>query len=149
MDDQKRLADYCKASIRDDLARQQGTVNAMMAPDYHSCSFEEGWIILTFKVQRWETNRIGILHGGITAGAFDYTMATLARFYSQESFTPTVSMEIKYIRPVELGDTLLVKAQTVSVGKKIIHLTAEGRSEETGKLTASGAGIFFRNDKRS
>ena len=149
MDGQKRLEDYCKSSVRDDVARQQGTVNSMLAPDYHSCSFEEGSVTLTFKVQKWETNRIGILHGGITAAAFDYAMGMLARFYADQNFTPTVSMEIKYIRPVELGETLLVKARVVSVGKKIIHLTVEGRSQESDKLTATGAGIFYQNDKRS
>lgn len=149
MDGQKRLEDYCKSSVREDVARQQGTVNSMLGPDYHTCSFEEGSVTLSFKIQKWETNRIGILHGGITAAAFDYAMGMLARFYADQNFTPTVSMEIKYIRPVELGDTLMVKARVVSVGKKIIHLTVEARSLETEKLTATGAGIFYQNDKRS
>lgn len=149
MDGQKKLEDYCKSTVRDDVARQHGTVNSMLGPDYHSCSLEEGTATLSFKIQKWETNRIGILHGGITAAAFDYAMGMLARFYADQNFTPTVSMEIKYIRPVELGETLLVTAKVVSVGKKIIHLTVESRSQETGKLTATGAGIFYLNDKRS
>lgn len=149
MDGQRKLEEYCKSCLRDDILRQQGTVNSMLEPDYQGCNFEEGSITLRFKVHKWETNRIGILHGGITAATFDYATGMLARFYSEEKFTPTVSMEIKYIRPVELGDTIFVKAKALSVGRKIIHLTVEARSQSTGKLAASGASLFYVNEKRS
>lgn len=149
MDGQRKLEEYCKSCVREDVIRQQGSVNSMMEPDFVTCDSAEGSITLSFKVLKWETNRIGILHGGITAAAFDYATGMLARFYSETKFSPTVSMEIKYIRPVELGDTLLVKAKALSVGRKIIHLTVEGRSEATGKMAASGATIFYVNETRS
>jgi uncharacterized protein (TIGR00369 family) len=149
MNGQKKLEDYLKASIREDIARQKDSVNSMLEPDFHECNFEEGSITLAFPVLKWETNRIGILHGGATASMFDYSMGILARFYSETRFAPTISIEIKYIRPVELGDTVLVKAQALSVGRKIIHLTVEARSKSTGKMVASGASIFYVNESRS
>ena len=149
MDGQKKLEDYCKSCIREDAIRQQGTVNSMMEPDYHECSFKEGSVTLSFKVLKWETNRIGILHGGIIAASFDYTTGILARFFADSKFSPTVSLEVKYIRPVELDDTILVKAKALSVGRKIIHITVEAKSQTTGKLVASGASIFYVNETRS
>ena len=149
MEEQKKLEEYAKLVVREAKTVQEGMLNGMMEPVYVGCNAEEGTLTFSFKVFKWETNRIGILHGGITAAAFDYTMGILARFYAESNFSPTVSMEIKYIRPVEPCDTLIVKAKALSKGRKVIHLTAEGISQETGKLAASGAGMFLVTEKRS
>ncbi len=149
MDGQKRLKNYGIASVNEAATAHEGTVNGMIEPAFVECNFEEDSITISFKIAKWETNRIGILHGGITAATFDYTMGILARFYSETTFSPTVSLEIKYIRPVELGDTLIVKARAISKGRKIIHLTAEATIQSTGKIAASGASIFLVTEKRA
>lgn len=149
MEKQRKLEEYVKAIVYESVTVQEGMVNGMMEPRFVSCNSEEGSITLSFKVLKWETNRIGVLHGGITAAAFDYVMGILARFYAETNFCPTVSMEVKYIRQVEIGDTLIVTATATSKGRKIVHLTAEGVSQSTGKLAASGAGIFLVSEKRS
>ncbi len=148
MDGQNRLKNYGIAAVNEAATAHEGTVNGMIEPAFVDCNFEEDTITISFKIAKWETNRIGILHGGITAAAFDYTMGILARFYSETNFSPTVSLEIKYIRPVELGDTLMVKAKAISKGRKVIHLTAEGTIQSTGKIAASGASIFLVTEKR-
>jgi len=149
MDGQKKLKDYGIAIVNEAATVHEGTVNGMIEPDFVDCNFEEDTITISFKILKWETNRIGILHGGITAVAFDYTMGILARFYSETTFSPTVSLEIKYIRPIEFGDTLIVKAKAISKGRKIIHLTAEGTLKSTGKLAASGSSIYLVTEKRT
>lgn len=149
MEGQRKLEEYIKTIINEAKTVQAEMLNGMIEPSYIGCNFEEGTISLSFKVFKWETNRIGILHGGITAAAFDYTMGILARFYAESNFSPTVSLEIKYIRPVEICDTLIVKAKAISKGRKVIHATAEGISQSTGKLAASGAGIFLVSEKRT
>jgi len=149
MDGQKKLKDYCMTLVNEAATIHQGTVNGMIEPAFVECNFEEDTITLSFKTLKWETNRIVILHGGITAATFDYTMGILARFYSETNFSPTISLEIKYIRPVELGDTLIVKARAISKGRKIIHLTAEGTIQSTGKIAASGSSIFLVTEKRA
>lgn len=149
MEEQKKLEEYAKSVIQDTKIAQDGMLNGMMQPVYVGCNAEEGTLTISFKLYKWEMNRIGILHGGITAAAFDYTMGILARFYAESNFSPTVSLEIKYIRPVESCDTLVVKVKAISKGRKVIHLTAEGFSQETGKLAASGAGMFLVSEKRS
>lgn len=149
MDGQKRLKDYGIATVNEAATVHEGKVNGMMEPAFVECNFEEDTITLSFKILKWETNRSGILHGGVTAAAFDYTMGILARFYSETTFSPTLSLEIKYIRPVELGETLIVKARAISKGRKVIHLTAEGNLQSTGKVAASGAAIFLVTEKRT
>lgn len=149
MDGQKRLKEYGLETVHEAATVHEGTVNGMIEPAFVDCNFEQDTITLSFKILKWETNRIGILHGGITAATFDYTMGILARFYSETAFCPTVSLEMKYIRPVELGETLIVKARAVSKGRKVIHLTAEGTLQSNGKVAASGAAIFLVTEKRT
>lgn len=149
MEGQRKLEEYIKLNVREAATVHEGRVNGLLEPVYVGCSFEEGTVTLSFKVLKWETNRIGIMHGGVTAAAFDYVMGVLARFYAETNFSPTVSLEVKYIRPVELCDTLIVKAKVISKGRKVIHVTAEGMSQSTGKIVSSGAGIFLVSEKRS
>jgi len=149
MDGQKRLKDYGIAIVNEAATVHEGTVNGMIEPAFVECNFEEDTITISFKILKWETNRIGILHGGVTAATFDYAMGILARFYSETTFSPTVSLDMKYIRPVELGDTLIVKARAISKGRKVIHLTAEGTLQSNGKVAASGAAIFLVTEKRT
>lgn len=149
MDGQRKLEEYVKSIVHEASTVQEGMLNGLMSPVYVECSNEEGTVTLSFKILKWEINRNGILHGGITAAAFDYTMGILARFYAETNFSPTVSLDIKYIRQVELCDTLIVKAKVISKGRKVIHLTVEAVSQSTGKLAASGAGIFLVAEKRA
>ena len=149
MEGQRRLQTHCRSCIMEDIIRQEGKIISMLLPDYENCNYEEKTISLSFCVSEWGLNRIGILHSGIVAAAFDYTTDILARFYAEGRFTPAVGMEIKFIRPLERGDKLLVHARALSIGREILHFAVEGRNFITGDLTASGSTIFFLSETRS
>ena len=78
--------------------------------------------------------------------AFDLTIAALARFYAGENFAPTVSLDVKYIRPVKVGDTLTVTARATATGKRITQLTGEAYIKETGRLAATAASVYMNVD---
>lgn len=149
MEGQRRLQTHCRSCIMEDIIRQEGKIISMLLPDYENCNYEEKTISLSFCVSEWGLNRIGILHSGIVAAAFDYTTDILARFYAEGRFTPAVGMEIKFIRPLERGDKLLVHARALSIGREILHFGVEGRNFITGDLTASGSTIFCLSETRS
>ena len=79
------------------------------------CSYED-MEQLTFAFSRYSRGRSeqgrGMLHGGIMCTAFDLTIAALARFCAGENFAPTISLDVRYIRPVKVGETLLVTGQS-------------------------------------
>lgn len=75
--------------------------------------------------------------------AIDMTVAALARFYAGEDYAPTISLDVKFIRPAKVGDVINVKAQIVSDGRRISHLVATVESQETGKLLASAASVYM------
>lgn len=143
---QRKLEEHVEKTLRENNIVQCDTVNGMMKSEKVDCSFKEGTITFAFPVQPWQANRVGDMHGGLICTAFDITIAALARFYAGENFAPTVSLDVKYIRPVKIGDTLLVTARAAAAGRRIIQLTCEAYSKTTGKLTATGASIYMNAD---
>ena len=109
-------------------------------------SYADKTLTFEFPIQDWQANRVGNLHGGIICSAFDMTIAALARFYARENFAPTISLDVKYVRPASVGDTLVVTAKATSTGRRITQLTAEAHSKSTGKLVATAASVYMNVD---
>ncbi|MDO4869423.1 MAG: PaaI family thioesterase [Bacillota bacterium] len=109
-------------------------------------SYADKTLTFEFPVQAWQANRVGKLHGGIICSAFDLTIAALARFYARENFAPTISLDVKYVRPASVGDTLVVTAKATSTGRRLTQLTAEACSKTTGKLIATAASVYLNAD---
>lgn len=143
---QKALEEHVNKTLKEDNVDQKDTLNGMMKSSFGGCSYEERSITFEFPVQQWQANRVGIMHGGAICSAFDLTIAALARFYARENFAPTVSLDVNYIRPVKIGDTLVVKAKAVSAGKRISQLTGEAFCKSTGKLAATAASMYLNVD---
>ena len=143
---QKMLEEHVAKTLRENNIEQRDTLNGMMKSSEGRCSFEDKTLTFEFPVQPWQANRVGNLHGGMICTAFDLTIAALARFYAGENFAPTVSLYVKYIRPVKVGDTLTVTARATATGKRITQLTGEAYIKETGRLAATAASVYMNVD---
>ena len=146
MENQKRLEEHLEKCIRENNVDQKDILNGMMRSTAAGCSYSNGTMSIAFPVQDWQANRVGKIHGGIIASAFDITLAGLARFYAGENFSPTMSMEVKYHRPAEVGDSIIVTAKKLTAGKRIINLSGECVSATTGKLIATATATFMSID---
>ena len=87
-----------------------------------------------------------MMHGGMICTAFDITAAAIARFCAGENYAPTISLDVKYIRPVQIGDQLIVTAKATAAGKRITQIVCEARSKNTGKLAATAASVYMNVD---
>ncbi len=145
-DGQKRLEEHMTRTLYENNVNQKDLINGMMRAEAAGCSYEEGTLSFAFPVQKWQTNRVGNLHGGIIATAFDLTVAALARFYAGANFAPTVSLDIKYVRPAKEGDTIIVTARRISAGRRISQLVCEAADKATGKVIATGASVYLNID---
>lgn len=143
---QVKLEAHVQKTIYENNEEQKDLINGMMKPENAGCSFENKTLTFAFPVQPWQANRIGHLHGGIICTAFDITVAALARFYAGKNFTPTISLDVKFIRPVQVGDKMMVTAKAIAAGRRISHLTCEAYSKNTGKLLATGASVYMNVD---
>lgn len=146
IDGQLRLEAHVDKTFYENNEVQKDLINGMMKSETVGCSYADKTITLAFPVQPWQANRAGILHGGIICVAFDMTLAALARFYAGENFAPTVSLDVKYVRPAEVGDSIMVTAKAVAAGKRLTQLTCEAVSKNTGKIIATGASVYMNVD---
>lgn len=143
---QKRLEEHVDKTLYENNVMQKELINGMMKSEKVECSYNDKTITFGFPIQPWQANRVGKLHGGMICSAFDMTIAALARFFARENFAPTISLDVKYVRPVEVGDTMLVTAKAVATGMRITQLTCEAYSKKTGKLVATGASVYMNVD---
>jgi len=99
--------------------------------------------ICHFKLSRRYTGPPGHSHGGIIATILDEAMGKVNKFRNVLALTG--SMEIKYLRPVPLGQPLTVTGHEQSVdGRR--HINAAEIKNEKGEVLASSTGTFIAID---
>jgi acyl-coenzyme A thioesterase PaaI-like protein len=149
MNKQFDMEKYVQKTMIENNEAQKDLINGMMKGEAYNCSHEEQFMTFAFPVQEWQSNRVGVMQGGLVGVAFDITVSALARFFSETNYIPTVSLEMKYLKPIMLGDTLLVKAKAVSLGRRISHFYLEGTSKKTGKTLVTGSAVYLNIDTES
>ena len=99
--------------------------------------------ICHFKLSRKYTGPPGHSHGGIIATILDEAMGKVNKFRNVLALTS--SMEIKYLKPVPLGQALTVTAQEQSVdGRR--HINMAEIINAKGDVLARSTGTFIAID---
>ena len=83
-------------------------------------------------------NAAGIAHGGFIAAFVDAGAGTAAHKSADGSSCVTVSLELKFISPVQLGQELVGKTKIQKKTKSMIFLTCELTVAKKIVATASG-----------
>ncbi len=89
------------------------------------------------KVKKNMKNYMSYLHGGVIASFIDTVAFFPGKLLPSGRKVTTTSLEIKYIRPVAIGQVLTAKAKILHLGKKlgIIEVTVTNPED---KLVAKG-----------
>ena len=82
-------------------------------------------------------------HGGFMATLCDGALgiAALSCVVEKDMVVATVEMNVKYLRPVFLGDQIIAKGIVISEGKRLIFSEAKVYNQEN-QLIASASGTF-------
>ena len=83
-------------------------------------------------------NAANITHGGFIATFIDAGAGTAAHRVTDQKPCVTISLEIKFISPVNLGQELIGKAKIQKKTKSMVFLTCELTTENKIVATASG-----------
>ncbi|MBR2716633.1 MAG: PaaI family thioesterase [Oscillospiraceae bacterium] len=121
-----------------------GQFNTMLHTELVDCSYDDSTLTLAMEPEPWMGNPMGILHGGITASVLDLTMGLLCRYCSGGFMTPTVSMDVQYLRAAALDRRLFIRAELTKRGMGICYavsrLWAEDRED---RLIATASGAYY------
>ena len=83
-------------------------------------------------------NTAGITHGGFIAALVDAGAGTAAHRSTDNSPCVTISLELKFISPVKLGQELFGKAKIQKKTRSMVFLTCELKTDNKIVATASG-----------
>jgi uncharacterized protein (TIGR00369 family) len=89
-----------------------------------------------------DLNPAGLLHGGVISTLMDMAMGILV-IPIIDGAPPTVELNVSYLRPVKQGETLRFHARITHLGRTVIHTAADAVNLESGKVAASGRGMYF------
>ena len=108
-----------------------------------SCDGPGMEITYRFDTDRRMENPWGVTHGGVLALAMDWVMGATARVVLDRNDTPTISMQIDYLKPVPLSRALYLRVFVDHAGKTVSHLCARGSASPGGPCLVSGSGHYY------
>ena len=85
-------------------------------------------------------NAAGITHGGFIAALVDAGVGTAAHRSTGENLCVTISLELKFISKVQLGQELLGNTKIQKKTRSMVFLTCKLTTED--KIVATGSGIW-------
>jgi uncharacterized protein (TIGR00369 family) len=87
--------------------------------------------------------QIPAIHGGILAALVDLTGGT-ATFHETGVPTPTIDLQIDYVRPAvaEEGRAHVAEAEIVNLGSTVAFVEVEVRDDDEGKVVAKGRCVY-------
>lgn len=94
-------------------------------------------LVVSFPVDKSQTNPIGVMQGGFIAAAFDNVFGPLSYMIAKRAMT-TIDMNVQYIRGVEVDQRVFVEAKLVAKGFSTLYMTAEMKNAK-GKLLATAS----------
>jgi len=92
------------------------------------------------KINENHLNNAGIAHGGFIAALIDSGVGTAAHRITGENLCVTISLELKFISSVKLGQELIGLAKVQKKTKSLVFLTCELKAED--KIVATASGIW-------
>ena len=89
-------------------------------------------------------NAAGITHGGFIAAVIDAGAGTAAHRAAENSPCVTISLELKFISAIKLGQELIGTAKIQKKTKSMVFLTCELKASNKIVATASGVWKIFK-----
>ena len=96
------------------------------------------------KIKKTHLNAAGITHGGFIAAFIDAGAGTAAHRASKGSPCVTISLELKFISAVRLGQELIGNTKIQKKTKSMVFLTCELNVSNKLVATASGVGKILK-----
>ncbi|TDG52895.1 hypothetical protein AWZ03_000438 [Drosophila navojoa] len=97
----------------------------------------EGRCVGEFTVAAEHLNRLGSLHGGLTATILD-NVTTYALMSKGSHPGVTSSLSVSYVSAARPGDVIEVDANTLHSGRKMAYIECVLRNKADGKIIAKG-----------
>ncbi len=102
----------------------------------------EGHVKMSFNVEKYMLNPIGIMHGGIMATILDEVMGAASFTLGRPNGYATINMNVDYLNPAKAGDTVTGEGTIVRAGKTVLHVKAELFNSENKLLAKATSNMI-------
>lgn len=134
-------------TILDVLRQSEGLINTLGIELVQEGELLTGYLT----VQPLHSGAPGIAHGGAVMTLLDSSLGFQALGMALEvgRATSTVEMKTNFLRPVRVGQRLVVRPEIQSRGKSLLVLSGHAEDVETGERVAFAVGTFnlFTTDR--
>ena len=137
----RKAAEQLLAFLREDM---KGTIAAEVPLWLQDCDVEENSITISLELLPWMAGPEGGLGSGVLSVLLDEAMGTISCMSAGGKMTPTVTMEMTFLKPVPAEGTILVKAWVSGHGDTPNITAAQlGRAEDPKRLLVTATGVYF------
>lgn len=112
-----------------------------------SCDAEKKEVLFCFDTIPEMGNPWGVTHGGMLAVMLDWAMGVTSRTVLDFNQTPTVDMQIQYLKPAPLGIKLYIRAKINSRSKRMAFLTAKAWTESEEEPVTMASGVYYLREE--
>jgi len=117
-------------------------VSKLMDPNFVACSEKEQTVTISFPVQECQLNEHDTMHAGFIAAAFDEALGIFAAYLGEGKPTVSINISLNYLKPIPMGDEILITAKATSLGRRLMTMSGECRLKSNGVLTNTALATF-------
>ena len=102
---------------------------------------DEGIAAISYKIRKEMTNPLGTIQGGVMAALIDDTMGLAFYTLFQKNMYTTTNLNVNFLFGAKEGEVVVVKAQTVRIGKKIANIECKVYNEKGDIITTATSNL--------
>uniref|UniRef100_A0A915I8D3 Acyl-coenzyme A thioesterase 13 n=1 Tax=Romanomermis culicivorax TaxID=13658 RepID=A0A915I8D3_ROMCU len=97
-----------------------------------------GHCVCELTVEEQHANPMRTLHGGLTASLIDIASTAALMTTERAQAGVSVDLNVTYMRPAKVGDTVIFDAKVLKVGKSLAFTEVDITNKKDGELVAVG-----------
>lgn len=105
---QMKVQEKMKAVMEEINSNNVTNMNTLLSPEPLNYDEERMAAEIRFRMQDWERNERGEIHGGAVSAMFDTSMGMTVLAYSESESIATADLNVSFIRPFK-GDSYILK----------------------------------------
>ena len=121
--DNEELASHVKRNIA--FSEEGSELYRRVPLRYKDSDYEAGWVEFSHTVCEFEKNRYGNMHGGAIAQLLDTSMGLVAYELGTGNASPTMDLQVNFIKGAHIGDELVIRSEAVNSTKHSAVLRAQ------------------------
>ena len=97
---------------------------------FRDADYDAGWVEYVHTCDYFEKNRYGNMHGGVITAILDTAMGLTVFELGTGNASPTMDIQVNFIKGAHIGDELVVRAEVLSTGKHNAVMRAQMKRGE-------------------